>query len=110
MTTSGPPQAKKGRRRLRAAIDTTAAVMIASGVVLLGISISQREHHDHAIAAQAARKAQVDRAALVAAQQLWAATRPLDPAATAKPDQSPASPGPQTHQSSLIANVDRARW
>jgi hypothetical protein len=66
----------KGRRRLRAATDIAAAAMIATGALLLGVSVSQNHHHDHALAVQAARKAQVDRAAVAEAQQ-FRATAPL---------------------------------
>jgi Sortase domain len=54
-----------------------AVVMIVAGGVLSGISVSQHHARDHALAVQAARKAQVDRAALAEAQQFraQAATR-----------------------------------
>ena len=77
MTTSGSAQPRQGRRRLRAATDIAAAAMIAAGAVLAGISVSQHQDRDHALALQAAHKAQVDRAALAEAQQFraLAATR-----------------------------------
>jgi hypothetical protein len=64
--------------------------MIATGALLVGISVSQHQHHDHALGLQAARRAQVDRAAVVEAQQFQAMARP------------------QTHQANLSAKVDRA--
>ena len=41
----------------------------------MGISVSQHQHHDHALGLQAAHKAQVDRAAVVEAQQFRATAR-----------------------------------
>ncbi len=64
--------------------------MIATGALLLGISVSQHQHHEHALAVQAARKAQVDQAASAEAQQF----RPTAP--------------PPVHQASFSAQVDRA--
>jgi hypothetical protein len=76
VTTTGSAGPDRGRRRLRAAIDITATAMIATGAVLAGVAVSQREHYNHALAVQAARKAQVDRAAALEAQPLRAAGRP----------------------------------
>jgi Sortase domain len=50
--------------------------MIAAGAVLAGISIGQHQHYDHALAVRAARKAQVDRAAVLEAQQFRTLARP----------------------------------
>lgn len=43
--------------------------MLVSGAVLAGISFAQHEHHDHALAAYAARTAQIDRNAAAEAQR-----------------------------------------
>jgi Sortase domain len=76
MTRTGPPQPRQGRRRLRTVADIAAAVMIAAGAVLAGISISQHQDRDHALAVQAARKAEVDRAAVAEARQFRALVTP----------------------------------
>jgi Sortase domain len=49
--------------------------MIAGGAVLAGVAVSQHQHYNHAIALRAARKAQVDRAAVLEAQRFRAAPR-----------------------------------
>ena len=81
MTRTGPVEPKR-RRPLRTATDVVAATMIAAGAVLAGISVGQHEHHDHALAVQAARKAEVDRAAAAEAEQFRALMR--SPAGKAK--------------------------
>jgi hypothetical protein len=75
VTKTGSVEAKKSRRWLQAAVDVAAAAMIATGALLTGISVSQHQQHDHALALQAGRKAQIDRAAAVEAQQFL--TTPL---------------------------------
>jgi hypothetical protein len=82
VTTAGSMQPKKRRRYLRAAINVAAATMITTGALLVGISVSQHRHHDHAVAAQAARKAQVDQAAVAEARQFQAETDLQAPRAT----------------------------
>jgi Sortase domain len=62
---------KKGHR-LRLTTDIVAATLIATGAVFAGISFSQHQHYEHALSVQAARKADVDRAALLEAQRLLA--------------------------------------
>ncbi len=89
MTTAGLVQPKKRRRYLRAATNVAAAAMIATGGLLVGISVSQHRHHDHAVAAQAARKAQVDRAAAAEARRFQ------------------ATPGLQARQATMSTKVDR---
>lgn len=74
VTKNGSLQSKPGRRRFRAATDIAAVAMIAAGGVLAGISVSQHQDRDHALAVQAAHKTQVDRAALAEAQQFRART------------------------------------
>jgi Sortase domain len=74
MTRTGSPEPRPPRRRLRTVTDVVAATMIAAGAVLAGVSVSQHEHRDHALAAQAARKAEVDRAAAAEAEQFRAMT------------------------------------
>ena len=76
MTSTGSLEPKTGRRRLLRAADVAAAALIVSGALLVGISVSQHQHHDHALAAQAARKAQIEQAAKAEAQQFRAAARP----------------------------------
>ncbi|HTT92903.1 MAG TPA: class F sortase [Acidimicrobiales bacterium] len=86
MTTTGSSGANRGRRRLRAAVDIAAAAMIAAGAVLAGIAVNQHQHYSHAIAAEAARKAQVDLAAELEAQRFRATA------------QSQSQQGPQSHR------------
>ncbi len=81
MTTTGSLEPKQRHRRLRVGIDIVAAAMIVTGAVLVGISVSQRQHYDHALAVQASRKAQVDRAVEFEAQEFRAQAR----AATGQP-------------------------
>jgi Sortase domain len=90
VTRTGKREGKEGSRRLlRIATDITAASLIATGALLVGISVSQHHHHDHAIGLQAARKAQVDRAAVIEAQRYQAMARP------------------QAHRADLSAKIDR---
>ena len=91
MTRTGSLEPKKGRRRLHAAADVVAAALLATGALLVGISVSQHQHHGQALAAQAARKAQIEQAAKAEAQQFRAAARP------------------QAHQVNDTAKVERAR-
>jgi Sortase domain len=63
--------------------------MIVTGALLVGISVSQHQHRDRALGLQAARKAEVDRAAVIEAQQFQAVARPL------------------AHQADLSAKIDR---
>jgi hypothetical protein len=114
MTAIGSPGHKKGHRRLRAAIDVVGAAMIAAGAVLVGISVSQHQHYERALAAHAARKAQVDRAAVaeavkfraqqVRAQRFLPATRPPDHRATASTKSTHVRPGksPQLGARALV--------
>jgi sortase (surface protein transpeptidase) len=103
MTATGPVEPKVRSGRLRVGANIAGATMVAAGAVLLGISVSQHQHRDHNLAVQAARKAEVDRAAVVEAQQfrarlLLAMARPraheasLDQSAAAESDnlRSPA--------------------
>ena len=96
-TGAGELNVRRGRRRtginIAAPTMITAATMIAAGAVLVGISVSQHQHHDHLLAVQAARRAQVDRAAAAEAQQLHAAALVLAAA-------HHAVPGPASQQSS----------
>jgi Sortase domain len=102
--------------------------MIATGVVLVGLAIGQHHHRDDAIAAEAARKAQVDRAAVLEAQQFRAMTRPQSHQApqTRQARQTGLAPQPrlaprtqtreappthgasQSHQANVGAEVDQA--
>jgi Sortase domain len=72
--------------------------MIAAGAVLAGISVSQHQHHDHALAVYAARKAQVDRATVLEARQFQAQQSRTTAGPRAHPAtvSDPANPGPVT--------------
>ncbi|HTT92558.1 MAG TPA: class F sortase [Acidimicrobiales bacterium] len=92
---------RKGRW-LRAAVDTAAAAMIATGALLVGISANQHEHHDQAVKVQAARKARVDREAVLEAQP--------PRTTTAQPQTHEASQTrhtPTTHPARTSAKVGR---
>ncbi len=76
-------------------MDVFAVVMVAAGAVLVVVSLDQQQRHNHAVAVQAARKAEVDRAAVVEAQQFRS---------TVQPPTTPDSRAPQaslSHQASL---------
>ena len=90
MTRTGSLEPKKGRRRLHGAADVAAAALILSGALLVGISVSQHQRHDHALAAQAARKAQIEQVAKAEAQQFRAAAGPK----LTRPTAPPRSNGP----------------
>jgi hypothetical protein len=115
VTSAGSPGPKKGRRRLRAAADIAAAAMIVTGAVFAGIAVSQHQHYDHALAVHAARKAEVDRAALAEARQFLAqqsgATTRREPhlaAVPAKTGQSPPTGVPLGAQGLALAADHRA--
>ena len=103
------------RRVLRGATDIAAAAMIVAGALLAGISISQHEHRDHALAAQAARKAGVDRAAVAEAEQFRALARsatghPIGtghPGGTAKGDRLPTVEAPPFRTAALVLAANR---
>ena len=107
MTTAGSVQPKKRRRYLRAATNVAAAAMIATGALLVGISVSQHRHHDHAVAAQAARKVQVDRAAAAEAQRFQATAEFQAPPAimSTKADRRPLLETQPLRTASLIAST-----
>ncbi len=107
MTRAGSVQPKKRRRYMRAATNVAAAAMIATGVLLVGISVSQHRHHDHAVAAQAARKARVDRAAAAEARRFQATAGLQAPRATmsTKVDRRPLLQTQQLRTASLIAST-----
>ena len=105
MTTTGSLEPKQRHRRLRVGIDIVAAAMIVTGAVLVGISVSQRQHYDHALAVQASRKAQVDRAVEFEAQEF----RAQHLRATTRPEthQAPQThKSPQTRHSGVSATID----
>ena len=108
MTTNGPPHPRQGRRRLRTATDITAAVMIVAGAVLAGISVSQHQDRDHALAVQAAHKAQVDRAALAEAQQFRALanTKAAQASARSNADREARVEVPQLRTAGLVLAAD----
>ena len=108
MTTSGSAHPRQGRRRLRTATDITAAVMIAAGAVLAGISVSQHQDRDHALAVQAAHKAQVDRAALAEAQQFraLAKTKAAQVGARSNADREARVEVPQLRTAGLVLAAD----
>ena len=85
--------------------------MIASGAVLAAISVGQHQHHEHALAAQAAVKAQIDRAAAAEAQQFRAAApaqvQQSGTTAPAQVQQSGTTAPARAHQSNVSAKVDR---
>jgi hypothetical protein len=104
MSGTGSSGCGPGRRRLRTVADVLAVGMIMAGAVFAGISISQHQHHDSAVAAETARKAQIDRAAQAEARRSRTA-RPLRGhsagfsgqvagSGTAHPDR-PTVPGPE---------------
>lgn len=95
----------KGRRWQRTTADIAAAAMIVTGAVLAGISFSQHQHHDHAVAVQAERKVEVDRAALAEAQQFQAQQH----SATTRPEAQQASASRRAEQNSPVETVDTKR-
>ena len=95
--------------------------MIAAGALLAGISIGQHEHHDHALAVQAARKAEVDRAAVAEAEQFRALAQPDGdhpgstdrpsstdhPSSTGNGDTVPTVKAPPFRRASLVLAASR---
>jgi Sortase domain len=108
VTKNGSLQPKRGRRRLRTATDITAAVMIAAGAVLAGISVSQHQDRDHALALQAAHKAQVERAAIAEAQQFraLAATKAAQAGARSNADGESRVEVPRLPTAGLVLAAD----
>ncbi len=84
------------------------SVMIAAGAVLAGISFSQHQDRDHALALQAAHKAQVDRAALAEAQQFraLAKTKAAQASARSNGDREARVEVPQLRTAGLVLAAD----
>jgi Sortase domain len=113
IATTGPVELKVRRRSFRATTTIAAASLIAAGAVLLGIGVSQHQHHDDTVAVQAARRVQVDRAAVVEAQQSRVRPSPVTTAPRAdqvglrtKLDRSPAARAEQLRAAALVLAAD----
>jgi Sortase domain len=83
--------------------------MIVAGALLVTVSVAQHQHHDHAVAAQAARKAEVDRTAVVEALQFLAAAPPRggQGGPSAKVAQRPSAQAPQLRATARVPALDR---